>query len=251
MEQAATDRGTAYQTRPAWLLWLAFIAAAFAVPVAGYFGYLATLNEYYAHGTARGTETAYLFAVIVFLITAIFIGLLIGLLARKRTRVTLFQDRLEVVRPNARWDIRYAHIDEIYLEETRVGFLFFAGRKAGCTLRTGSGAITLRSDIGGFSRMVKALEDAIFPRVYSRAKMELADGRNAGFGPVAVNLQGLTLAGRVIAWKDCISHQVSAGSLVFTILQQGKPVNHQIPVRTIPNLAVLLKLLQEFSVPSE
>jgi len=90
-----------------------------------------------------------------------------------------------------------------------------------------------------------AVETNIFPLLYPRAADQYNAGQMLGFGPVAISKQGLTIGKKTYPWTDVKQVSIHQGRLKVSRKDGGWFSGASAAVSVIPNLHVLLAIIQQ------
>ena len=93
---------------------------------------------------------------------------------------------------------------------------------------------------------ITRLKARLYPRLTNELKTIFLDGKWLYFGPVAIQRNSLQLHKKQIPWSEVSRVSVSKGFLVVELVDQS---SKRIPVEHIPNIEILLQLLDQ-GVPS-
>ena len=155
-----------------------------------------------------------------------------------------------------------------WYEIAGVSFAVVQERFLGLTLRSRDCAaifpnlgkpIRLDGLVVGLPEFVARLKASLYPRLLPNLSANFAAQQWLYFGPLAINCRTLRLPGKQLAWDQVRRLDVQAGYLVVELagpdipmqtLQNSHmhqaPVNsHRLPVSKIPNLELLLQIIQQ------
>ena len=105
--------------------------------------------------------------------------------------------------------------------------------------------VHLRGDLQNFPDLISRIKASLYPRLYPGLSAGFHAGQWLYFGPLSVQSQGLRLA-TTIPWPQVDRLEVREGCLVIALNGQGiRPDPLKIPVSQIPNLELLLQLVQQ------
>lgn len=103
--------------------------------------------------------------------------------------------------------------------------------------------LVLNDRLQGITDLGQALQKAASPRLLEAALARFAQGETLTFGKLSVGREGLTLGRRTLAWGDLASAQLS-GNHVYITAKGRKATWAGLPVRELPNVLVLLALIE-------
>jgi len=209
-------------------------------------GYWQTSANVTAYGPAAAgwTRAWYILAALVT------IPLLVWLITqlRRRTRVSLHENGLLFAQRRINYRIPWGHITGIYDDHTRY-HLF--GRTLSTRRRvrletTTTPTLVLRDDIAKMENLVEQVKKRVQPLLYTSIHHALTNEKAVYFGPLTLTKKQIVINEHSIPWDDVGKISVDRGQL--RIERNSGPALRRlirVPTATIPNLELLLKLIDE------
>jgi hypothetical protein len=155
-----------------------------------------------------------------------------GLAVRDRKSVQLrrWQDIISMTAA-----VRRNYMNGIYTGTTHVYSLFDSQNKR----------LVLNDSYVKVEELAKIIQDSIFPILYERASKQYNSGQTLVFGPVSISNAGLQIGKKKYAWTEI--QQVSIHQGILRISKEGGSwfSGARVSSSTIPNLNVLLNLIQQ------
>lgn len=93
--------------------------------------------------------------------------------------------------------------------------------------------------------LAESIEKGIFPHLYQAAADAYNYGKPVAFGPVVISKQGAQIGKKMYAWKDIGRVTLDKGYLKIARKDGGWFSGASAPAAAIPNLPVLLSILQQ------
>jgi hypothetical protein len=105
--------------------------------------------------------------------------------------------------------------------------------------------LVLSDSVSKVEELAKDIDQNIFPLLYGPASDQYNAGQTIAFGPVAINNGGITIGKKTYPWTDVKEVTVHHGILKVSRKEGGWFSNARAPVSVIPNLRVLLAIIQQ------
>ena len=105
--------------------------------------------------------------------------------------------------------------------------------------------VKLGDSIGKVESLARVIDTNIFPLLYPRAVEHYNSGEMLPFGPVAISKQGITIGKRTYPWGEVKEVSIHRGILKVTRKDGGWFGGARAPAAAIPNLRVLLAIIQQ------
>ena len=102
-------------------------------------------------------------------------------------------------------------------------------------------SIQLGARLRNLTNLTRGIKRRIYPRIYKEMRAKLSTEQWLYFGPLKINHETFHLR-RDIPWDQIKEIRVASGSL---IIELNKRKRYRIPTAKIPNLELLLKLIDE------
>jgi hypothetical protein len=117
----------------------------------------------------------------------------------------------------------------------------------GGTIFTNTGyRIPLTNRIQNIPRLVELVKSKVYPRIWPKLLADYQSGKVICFGRISICSKYLDISKHQIAWNSILRLNVRSGYLIIESRDQH---NYKIPIATIPNLELLLKLVEWDSNP--
>lgn len=94
-------------------------------------------------------------------------------------------------------------------------------------------------------KLALAIEQAVTPRLYDRAAAQYNSGQTVLFGPVAVSKAGIQIGKKTYPWQEAKEVSIQQGILKVSKKDGGWFSGASAPASAIPNLRVLLSILDQ------
>lgn len=106
---------------------------------------------------------------------------------------------------------------------------------------------TFDDRISHLLELTTRLKANLYPRILPKLRIRFKDGHPLIFGPVTIDLHSVKINQKNILWDQVCQMTVINGHLIIMVQHPGvkKPKHHSIPVYQIPNLELLMQLLQQ------
>lgn len=108
-------------------------------------------------------------------------------------------------------------------------------------LNTGK-SIKLPDGLQNFPELISRIKAHLYPRLLPQLQAEFQGGAWLTFGPLAIQVRGLRLDNREIAWRQVKQIDVRAGKLMIEF--NDRPAR-KLAVSRIPNLELVLQLIDQ------
>ena len=168
---------------------------------------------------------------------------------RAQIRVTLFRYGTEVHLPYQapqimRWD-DFTGISSITIQDKFLNRTLRTRHQLKIFLTHGK-PITLDDRIGNLLELITRLKANLYPRLLPGFRARFKEGRHLSFGPISVQTDNITIREKQISWEYISRITVIAGYVIVEMNEQwpGHPKRFRLPVIQIPNLELLLQILQ-------
>ena len=86
------------------------------------------------------------------------------------------------------------------------------------------------------------IKGKIYPQLLSQLRDQQFEGKNLYFGPITLSPDFISIKGEAFPWAEVSKMDVRKGTLVVELVD-GRP--KKFPVKEIPNIGILLQLIQE------
>jgi hypothetical protein len=107
----------------------------------------------------------------------------------------------------------------------------------------GSGkTIKLPGSLKHFPELISRIKANLYPRLMPKLQSKYQSGAWLNFGPITIQLQGLRLDGQTVSWQQVKHIDVREGALMIEFIERA---NRKIPVDQIPNLELVLQLIDQ------
>jgi|WetSurMetagenome_2_1015567.scaffolds.fasta_scaffold295671_1 hypothetical protein len=93
--------------------------------------------------------------------------------------------------------------------------------------------------------LAEAIEQNLYPLLYGPAAEQYNNGHLLVFGPVNIDRTGVHIGKRNISWQDVKEISLKQGMLRVNLKNGGLMSNASVPVASIPNLHVLLAIINQ------
>ncbi len=230
-------------------VWFLLLPGALAVVVPLLYGYNRFRSAYTVHGPvpadqwSRPWYTLALIALCVFFIAAhlrIRVSHQFVAVHEKGIKVVLDQRRI----------LRWEEIAGVSTQSTRYHLLGLQLREryAGILYPNTGKPIHLNGAIQGVAELLSMLKARLYPRLLPNLQENFENGQWLYFGPLAIQKDGIKLirkgvfsSKQTITWSQVSRIQVRLGYLVVELSDK---TSQKIPVSNIPNIELLLQLIQ-------
>lgn len=142
------------------------------------------------------------------------------------------------------------HWTDIQSIQTRITRHYYNGVYTGTTheytlLNKQNEKIKLNDVFQKVEELADAIEQNIYPDLYSAAADAFNNGRMLTFGPVCVDKAGLHMGKKDLLWKDI--QQISLANGFLQVVPQGGGLfkNASVSAAAIPNLRILLSIINQ------
>jgi hypothetical protein len=105
--------------------------------------------------------------------------------------------------------------------------------------------LKLADSIARVEELAKAIESNIFPSLYAHAADQYNTGQVLVFGPVAISKQGIAIGKKTYPWTDVKDVSIHQGNLKISKKEGGWFSGASTLASVIPNLHVLLAIVQQ------
>ncbi len=105
--------------------------------------------------------------------------------------------------------------------------------------------LTLNDALGKVEELAKAIEEGSFPFLYERLALQYNSGQPVTFGPVAISKNGIQVGKKVFPWTDVKEVSLNQGFLKVSKKEGGWFSGANAAASTIPNLHVLLSIINQ------
>jgi hypothetical protein len=106
--------------------------------------------------------------------------------------------------------------------------------------------IAIDDRVGNLLELTTRLKAKLYPRLLPGFRARFQEGRQLSFGPVSVSTDSIMIRDRKLAWEQISRITVLTGNLIIETNDQapGLSKKYRFPVIQIPNLELLLQVLQ-------
>jgi hypothetical protein len=248
MPSRRTQQGREFVSKPRWIAWFCFLASLLGLLVGLMYGYYDILYELLTHGVARGISTAFFYGATAIFLLAISAGFLISLLTQKRTRVMVTTEQIRVGRGNEIHTLILDAITQLDLQQQVTYYLFVPVQRQLIRISTSKQSIMLYSSMGKFHQLVDVLSEGIYPRIFSRTMQAIHTGQSVTFGEITISRDGIIHRRRLYLWGE-LKGSVLIKEELHIQMAGIKEENIRIPICEIPNLPVVIRILNDFTQP--
>ncbi len=213
------------------------------------FGLYSGYSAYYRHGPAVVRQNL-LLPVSLGLLFLLLGGLiLVSALARNGKSIVIYEHgfMLHDRKVDEAW--RWDDLASIRTAVTRQYFLGIrSGNRHMYTLARRDGErLVLDDRVRGVETLADRIREKALPMLYARYVPSLLHGQELAFGPVQVcKEKGIVIGKKTLAWGRIHQAVVENGALTITTVNgQKTPRTVRIPVAEVPNVDILLAIIQE------
>lgn len=103
-------------------------------------------------------------------------------------------------------------------------------------------AVTIDSRIKNANELSARIKAKIYPKLLVQARLQLRDGNEVPFGPLALMVSGIKIRGRFTAWEQVSRIHIQQG---FLMVEFENSKTQKVAVREIPNIEIFLQLISE------
>ena len=105
--------------------------------------------------------------------------------------------------------------------------------------------VVLSDSLARVEELAKLIDQGIFPNLYEIAADKYNTGQTLSFGPVAISKAGIAVGKKTIAWSEVKEVSIHLGFLRVSRKEGGWFSGARASAGTIPNLRVLLAIIQQ------
>jgi|GEM_PF-508835 len=212
------------------------------------FGGLETYQQYYRHGPAVILRTliAPLTGGVLFLVVAVLAGL--AAYRNWNRSIVIYENGFS----STEWNVEQTwHWTDISSIQTIIVRRFFYGLMGYNThtyrlMRRDKVQVILDDTIDQVERLAEIVRSHAIPLMFARYNNAFNTGQRLVFGPIRIHREyGLDIGNRNYQWAQVKEITVQHGTVLFILWEPGSRNNPQVAAADIPNLDILLSIVDQ------
>jgi hypothetical protein len=163
-------------------------------------------------------------------------------------KISLYKTGIRITKPFSptRWvqTNQVKSITTSFIEKTFLGGKLFQVNTLAIGLENEH--LKFHSSSNEFPRFIDRIKELVYPCLIPALVADFEDKRWISFGPLSIQKQGLQIRNEKVQWKTIRTVQVQSGFLLIELIgsiENSKSGNYKLPLAAIPNIEILLQLI--------